>query len=104
MDGISTSLFLIALPGNTFVQAQVDTRTSEQWHDWRGDLDGFLDEQARKTLELVGKVIDKHRPAAEELMKRRMALLMLDNVLHEEKAPHRVPVQLFFSSANSGCL
>lgn len=86
----------LIISGTTLAQMQGHPSSSDQRLNWRGDIDGFLDEQARLTLELVDQVLLEHGPNVREPRKRTMALLMLDNVLHEEKAPHREPVQVFF--------
>ncbi len=81
--------------------AQDEKLPPEQRLNWRGDPETFLDEQARLTLELVENILEHHGPEVNgpnvnESKKRQTALLMIDNVLHEEKAPHREPVQKFF--------
>ncbi len=63
--------------------------------DWWGDVDGFLDAQARRSLDLANQILTKYPPQFPEPKERRMALYLLDGVLHEEKAPSRKPVQAF---------
>lgn len=55
--------------------------------------DNYLDKQAEVILELVEEVLSKHTPQWPETMEHRSALYMLDAVLHDEKAPERLPVQ-----------
>ncbi|NLA48373.1 MAG: hypothetical protein GX876_02790, partial [Bacteroidales bacterium] len=64
--------------------------------DWWGDIDGFLNQQAKVTLNLVNIALRENPPAPEENLARKMALMMIDNVLHEEKAQHRPAVQQFY--------
>ena len=53
--------------------------------DWWGDIDGFLNQQAKITLDLASDALKLNPPALQENLTRKMALLMIDNVLHEEK-------------------
>ena len=64
--------------------------------DWWGDIDGFLNQQAKITLNLADIALRENPPAPEENLARKMALTMIDNVLHEEKAQHRPAVQQFY--------
>jgi len=66
-------------------------------HYW-GDVDGFLNRQAEVTLELVRMALVGFPPAFPEPLERRMALLMMDGVLHDVTAPERHAVQEFFHS------
>ena len=63
--------------------------------DWWDDVDGFLDAQGRRALDLADKMLTKYPPQVPEPMERRMAFYLLDGVLHELKAPNREPVQAF---------
>lgn len=63
--------------------------------DWWGDVDGYLNQQARVSLDMVNRVLKQHPPALEQTLERKMALLLIDNVLHEEKAAYRPAVQDF---------
>ena len=56
----------------------------------------YLDKQADALLHEVNQVLRDNQPAYPEAPARRTALLLLDAVLHEVYAPHRVPVQEFF--------
>lgn len=67
--------------------------------DYWGNIDGFLDRQAEVTLDLVRQALVRFPPQLPEPLLRRMALLMLDGVLHEVSAPERLPVQEFFHSS-----
>ena len=64
-------------------------------NDWWGDQDGFLNAQARRTLDLVDRALIQHPPQLPEPLERKMALYMIDGVLHDVEAPKRPPVQEF---------
>jgi L-ascorbate metabolism protein UlaG (beta-lactamase superfamily) len=63
--------------------------------EWWGDVDGYMNQQAKVSLGLVNEALKSAPPSLEEPLVRRMALVMIDNVLHEEKAPYRQAVQDF---------
>ncbi|MBT5708770.1 MBL fold metallo-hydrolase [bacterium] len=63
--------------------------------DWWGDVDGFLGAQARRTLDLADQAFVKYPPQFPEPIERKMALYMMDGVMHEENAPKRKSVQEF---------
>ena len=67
----------------------------DQKIEWWGDIDGFINHQAKVTLGLVNDVLMANPPILEEPLVRKMALLMIDNVLHEEKSANRSAVQAF---------
>ncbi len=75
------------------VSAQVNN-SNEKLHFW-GDIDGFINQQDKVTLYLVQDALTKYKPSLNEPLERRMAMLMLDGVLHEEKAASRPAVQKF---------
>lgn len=64
--------------------------------DWWGNVDGYINQQDKVSLELVNNALKKYPPSLKEKEERKMALLMIDNVLHEAKAPERPAVQDFF--------
>ena len=79
------------------VSAQKDQAADQQPKmDWWGDKDGMLNEQARLSLQMASDVLKKYQPAVDESPEREMALLLIDNVLHDEKANLRPAVQDFF--------
>lgn len=78
-----------------FAQNQ-ETFDPDKKIEWWGDIDGFLNQQAKVTLGMVNEVLKMYPPAIMEPLPRKMALLMVDNVLHEEKATQRPAVQDFF--------
>ena len=69
--------------------------TNNEKLDWWGDIDGFINQQDKITFDLVTEALTKYPPSLAEPMERRMAMLMLDGVLHEEKAADRPSVQNF---------
>jgi len=64
--------------------------------DWWDDIDGFMNQQAKITLGLVNDALKINPPAIQESLMRKMALTMIDNVMHDEKAAYRPAVQQFF--------
>ena len=65
---------------------------------WWGDIDGFINQQHKTTLDLVEELLKKYPPDLNEPLERRTAMLMIDGVLHEEKAAHRPAVQAYLRS------
>ncbi len=63
--------------------------------NWWGDIEGFMNQQDKITLGLVEEALSKYPPSYEEPLERRMAMLMLDGVLHERLAAFRPSVQDF---------
>ena len=61
-----------------------------------GDLDGFFDRQAQASLDLLDEILVKYPPGSPERSERKLALLMIDTILHDPKAPERSAVQEFF--------
>ena len=55
----------------------------------------FLTQQARSLLNAVDEVLERVPPRLLEPMERKLALLILDGVLHEDAAASRPPVQEF---------
>jgi L-ascorbate metabolism protein UlaG (beta-lactamase superfamily) len=90
-------IVLLILLTDVCLLAQNNGKTeADKKTDWWGDIDGFLDQQAKVTLDLVNEALKANPPSLQENMTRKMALLMIDNVLHEEKAQHRQAVQSFY--------
>ena len=69
--------------------ARVDPRLDEE-------DDAFLNRQAAALLAKVGETLQRVPPAVPEPAERRLALLLLDGVLHDSYAPNRPPVQDFY--------
>ncbi len=84
------SLILLIAGGISIAQ-----NTNDEKLDWWGDIDGFINQQDKITLDLVEEALAKYPPSLAEPLERRMAMLMLDGVLHEEQAAHRSSVQNF---------
>ena len=79
------------------LQAQIITSPDDSSRtDWWGDIDGFLNHQAGLSLDMVNKVLVKSPPSIKETEIRKMALLLIDNVLHDVKAASRPAVQTLF--------
>lgn len=83
---------MAAFPFSLMAQPEVPP---EDRLDWWGDIPGYYNQQAAATLDLVNQALAKYPPQLPEPLERKMAMLMLDNVLHEEEAPHRPAVQAF---------
>lgn len=58
--------------------------------------DAYMTRQASALLDSVRQTLRKHPPQYPEPEERRLALLILDGVLHDKYAAHRKPVQEFF--------
>ena len=87
------SFTLAMLIAKTITLAQIDT--NDEKLDWWGDIDGFINQQDKITLSFVNEALEKYPPSIDEPLERRMAMLMLDGVLHEKQAAHRSAVQKF---------
>jgi L-ascorbate metabolism protein UlaG (beta-lactamase superfamily) len=88
---IAVALFLhIGLVGQNQVKSVPEVKT-----DYWGDIDGYINQQDKVTLNLVEEALQNNPPKVEMPLTRKMALLMIDNVLHEEKASSRPAVQEF---------
>lgn len=83
----------IILLGSLVICAQ-EINDDEKLH-WWDDIDGFYNQQHKVTLKLVDEALLKYPPDLDEPLERKMAMLMLDGVLHEEAAPQRPAVQDF---------
>lgn len=58
--------------------------------------DAYLNRQAEALLARVNDTLDRVPPQLPEPRERRLALLVLDGVLHDVYAPNRPPVQAFY--------
>ena len=94
MKKITLVTFLLVIQFCLFAQSQVNI-DPDQRIEWWGDIDGYINQQAKVTLGLADDVLNSYPPSLKEPIERKMALLMIDNVLHEEKAAHRPAVQNF---------
>lgn len=65
--------------------------------DWWGDIEGFLNRQSELSLGMASEALKTFPPSIEENLTRKMALMLIDNVLHEEKAPYLPAVQSFLN-------
>lgn len=73
-----------------FAQNQVNLNSAKT--NWWDDIEGFITQQHSVTLDAVNIALQQNPPELKEPLIRSMALLMIDNVLHEEKAPQRPAV------------
>jgi L-ascorbate metabolism protein UlaG (beta-lactamase superfamily) len=92
-----TCLIVINLLIYSCIFAQNQGSVNSVKTDWWGDLDGFVNQQNSVTLQTVDVALRQNPPAPAESLQRKMALLMIDNVLHEEKAAQRPSVIEFLT-------
>lgn len=74
----------------------VTSRNIDPQKTYWGDIDQFIDRQSQAALDVVRELLKKFPPSMNEPLERQAAMVLLDTVLHDEKAPHREPVQEFF--------
>jgi len=79
----------------------VTSRHIDPQKNYWGDIDQFLDRQSQAALDVVQELLRQFPPSMNEPLERQAAMVLLDTVLHDEKAPHREPVQEFFHSRMS---
>ena len=89
-------LLIILLFHSVLLAQKTEISDPDKRTDWWGDIDGFYNQQASISLRLVNDVLKNHPPEVEEPLIRKLALLLIDNVLHEEKAPLHKAVHDFF--------
>jgi len=90
----ATVLFLLfCLTAHSQIVTDPDKKT-----DWWGDIDGYINQQDKVTLKLVNDALLIHPPSLNDDEIRKLAFMMIDNVLHEEKAAFRPAVQDFFKA------
>ncbi len=89
---------LVIIGTTNYTSAQFIPSEADGKLDWWGDIDGFINQQDNVTLGLVQEALEMYPPGLDEPLERRMALLMMDGVLHEEQAAHRPIVQQFLRS------
>ena len=87
-NGLVPFLALLLAAG---IAAAAEVRT-----DWWSDLPGFINQQHKHSLAAVSELLDKYPPALGESLEHRAALMLMDNVLHEQDAAARPAVQDFF--------
>ncbi|NOX45763.1 MAG: hypothetical protein GXO89_02160 [Chlorobi bacterium] len=80
----------IAQNNQANTSALIDTALNEKQNQ-------FLNNQAEALLNQASEVFSDYPPNWPEPVDRR-TLMLLDGVLHDEYAPHRPPVQLFFKT------
>ncbi len=82
--GAATVLLLFSLN----VQAQSP-------HNYWGNTDGFMREQASETFKLIQELLAKEPPSAKIGLLRRSALLHMDWVLHDTRLDNSEPIKNF---------
>jgi len=85
---------LILLHISLIAQNQV-TADPDQQTNWWGDPDGYLNQQAKISLRMADEALKLYPPEFRMSLERKLALITIDNVLHEEKAAYRPSVQAF---------
>jgi len=79
------------------IPARTQTATDpDQKLEWWGNIDGYLNQQAKTSLQWVEQTLKKEPPSLNDPITRKMAYSVIDLVLHEEKAPLQPAVQDFF--------
>ncbi len=76
----------------SFIYGQDGTELQDNY--W-GDVKGFLNRQARVSLDLVSHTLDTTPPQLPEPLQRKKAMLMIDGILHYKVAPELSSVQNF---------
>ncbi|MCP4708573.1 MAG: MBL fold metallo-hydrolase [Planctomycetes bacterium] len=80
------------------------SRTVDPLKNYWGDLPGFHNRQAQAGLDLVNEILVKYPPQIPEPLERRLALLMIDGIMHEENAAQHPSVQEFYHNCMSKAL
>ncbi|MBI2424144.1 MAG: hypothetical protein HYV27_15035 [Candidatus Hydrogenedentes bacterium] len=60
------------------------------------DDDAYLNRQAQSLLATVDETLAAHPPVVPEPLERRLALAVMDGLLHDVYAPNRPPIQAFY--------
>lgn len=79
------------LPENPVTSRHIDPLKT-YW----ADMDQFLNRQSQAALDIVQELLKQFPPSLDESLERQAAMVLLDTVLHDEKAPHRPAVREFF--------
>jgi len=82
--------------GQEYITSPVKQDQVDPLKDYWDDVNGFLDRQSQVSLNLVEQTLQSFPPALPEPSERKMAMLMIDNILHYEIAPQLSSVQEFF--------
>jgi hypothetical protein len=91
------TLFLFALPVALLAQEAPDSTTIDLIDPRLNQIQNhFMDQQASALLSVANEAINRFQPQLPEPLERRMAMLLIDGVLHDPYAPLRPPVQEFF--------
>ncbi|MCP4711748.1 MAG: hypothetical protein GY869_24275, partial [Planctomycetes bacterium] len=79
-------------------------RTIDPLRHYWGDLPEFYNRQAEASLDLTSEVLEKYPPQIPEPTERRLALLAIDGVMHEENAAQHLSVKDFYHNCMSKAL
>ena len=79
-------------------------RTIDPLRNFWGDLPGFYNRQAQASLDMVNEALEKYPPQIPEPIERRLALLTMDGIMHEENAAQHPSVQEFYHDCLSNAL
>ena len=90
------AILILLIPFISFLAVAQESAADEKLQ-WWGDIDGFYNQQHKVTLQIVDEALGKYPPTLEEPLERRMTMLMLDGVLHEENATKRTAVKEFLN-------
>jgi L-ascorbate metabolism protein UlaG (beta-lactamase superfamily) len=90
-------VYLTRADGLLAQEAAVDSTTIQRTDPRLNEIQNrFLNQQASALLGVANEVIVKFSPQLPEPLERRLAMLLIDGVLHDPYAPQRRPVQEFF--------
>jgi len=84
--------------GQELRKASITRDSIDPLKNYWGDINGFLDRQSQVSLNLIEQHLQSFPPALPEPLERKMALLMIDCILHYEIAPQLSSVQEFYHS------
>ena len=97
---LALSMMLLMFPVQEVTgaeNAQIETAGSRVSDPRLSEIQNqFLDRQARTFLDLIDETLRQYPPHLSDQAERRLALFLLDGVLHDVYAPKRLPVQAFF--------
>lgn len=89
-------LLTAVMVGHTCCYGQQNPQGNQATLQWWGNVDEFLNQQSIRTFDLIDQVLDENQPQIKEPVIRKMALLSLDNLLHDTKNDQRPALGNFF--------
>ena len=90
--------FLLAMSATPAYAQAADAATATVDPSLNERDNAYLDRQAEALLDEVAVALTKVQPQVPEPPERKLALYLLDAVLHDVYAPNRIPVQRFYQS------